>query len=170
MTVKLIGAVLVFTGCGGFGFSMAAAHRREEQALRQLLAALEYMECDLSCRLTPLPQLCRAASNAVTGPVHTFLLRLEEELNAQTAPDAACCVQTVTAQLPGLPPRLSAHLLELGTCLGRFDLPGQLRGLRSAQQRCHMTLEELRINRDVRLRSYQTLGLCAGAALAILFL
>lgn len=170
MTVKLIGAVLVFTGCGGFGFAMAASHRREEQALGQLLTALEYMECDLSCRLTPLPMLCRCAANGVTGPVHIFLLRLEEALNTQNAPDAAHCVRAVTAQMTGLSPVLTAQLLELGNSLGCFDLPGQLRGLRGAQARCRLLLEELGKNRDSRLRSYQTLGLCAGAALAILFL
>lgn len=170
MTIKLIGAVLVVTGCGGFGFAMAAAHRREEQMLNQLLIALEFMECDLSCRLTPLPQLCRSASNTVTGPIHTFFLLLAQELEAQVAPDAACCVRAVTERMPGLSPAIGAQLLELGNTLGRFDLPGQLRGLRNAQNRCRLSLEELTRNRDNRLRSYQTLGLCAGAALAILFL
>lgn len=170
MTIKLIGAMLVCTGCGGFGFAMAAAHRREEQTLGQLLLALEFMECDLSCRLTPLPQLCRATANAVSGPVHTFFLSLAQELEAQLAPDAACCVRAALKQQPGLSRELNVQLTELGNTLGRFDLPGQLRGLASARNRCHLALEELRANRDNRLRSYQTLGLCAGAALAILFL
>lgn len=170
MTIKLVGAVLVCTGCGGFGFSMAAAHRREEQALGQLLAVLEFMECDLSCHLTPLPQLCRAASNAATGPIHTFFQRLARELDAQIAPDAACCVRAALKGMPELPREVSGQLLELGNTLGRFDLPGQLRGLHSAQSRCRLSLEALRANRDNRLRSYETLGLCAGAALAILFL
>lgn len=170
MTIKLIGAVLVFAGCGGFGFAMAAAHRREEQNLGQLLAALEFMECDLSCRLTPLPQLCRATAGVVSGAVHTFFLLLAGELEAQVAADAGCCVRAVLERMPELSPTLSARLLDLGNTLGRFDLPGQLRGLRSAQSLCRLSLEELTRNRDSRLRSYQTLGLCAGAALAILFL
>ena len=170
MTVKLIGAGLVFTGCAGFGFAMAAAYRREEAALHQLLAALEFMECDLSFRMTPLPQLCRSAANAVTGPVHTFFLYLAEELDAQTEPDAASCVRTASERMPGLSDELRARILELGSTLGRFDLPGQLRGLQCAQSRCSQSLDALSRNRDNRLRSYQTLGLCAGAALAILFL
>ena len=170
MTVKLIGAALVFTGCGGFGFAMASAHRREEQLLCQLRIALEFMEGDLSCRLTPLPQLCAAAANAVTGPVHTFFRSLAQELDAQIAPDAACCVRAVTERMPEFSGEVLSQLLELGNSLGQFDLPGQLRGLRSAQNRCDRRLEALRSNRDSRLRSYQTLGLCAGAALAILFL
>lgn len=170
MNIKLIGAVLVFAGCGGFGFAMAASHRREETALRQYLIALDFMECDLSCRLTPLPQLCRSAGNVTTGCVHTFLHRLAEELEAQVAPDAASCVRAAVAATPGLPDGLAAQLSELGATLGRFDLPGQIRGLRAASVRAKLALEALSENRDSRLRSYQTLGLCAGAALAILFL
>lgn len=170
MTFKLIGAVLVFAGCGGFGFARAASHRREEDALRQFLIALEFMECDLSCRLTPLPQLCRNAGNVTGGCVRAFFHLLAEELEAQVAPDAASCVRAAVAATPGLPETLAAQLSELGATLGRFDLPGQLKGLRAASARAKLALDALSENRDSRLRSYQTLGLCAGAALAILFL
>jgi hypothetical protein len=54
--------------------------------------------------------------------------------------------------------------------LGIFDLPGQLKGLEEAQQVCQRALEQLEKGQAARLRSYQTLALCAGAALTILFL
>lgn len=170
MTIKLMGAFLVFAGCGGFGFAMASAHRREEQELRQLLIALEFMECELSCRMTPLPHLCRSASNVVTGTVRSFFRHLADEMDAQVSPDAASCVRAALGQCAGLSRTVSVQMEELGNTLGLFDLPGQLRGLGSASARCRLALEELSRNRDSRLRSYQTLGLCAGAALAILFL
>ena len=53
--------------------------------------------------------------------------------------------------------------------LGKFDMSGQLRGLENARNVCRENLELLMYNKDRRLRSYQTLGLCAGAAVAILF-
>ena len=86
MTIKLMGAILVFTGCGGFGFAMASAHRREEQALGQLMLALEFMECDLSCRLTPLPQLCYSAANTASGQVHTFSSVWDRSWNGSQVP------------------------------------------------------------------------------------
>ena len=61
-------------------------------------------------------------------------------------------------------------LSELGESLGRFDLPGQLKGLEAVRRKCLMELEALGRNRTERLRCYQTLGLCAGAALVILFI
>ena len=45
--MKLLGAVMVLLGCGGVGFSMVAVCRYQEQALLQLIRALEYMECEL---------------------------------------------------------------------------------------------------------------------------
>jgi hypothetical protein len=54
--------------------------------------------------------------------------------------------------------------------MGRFDLEGQLNGLEAVRTRCRDWLDELISGREVRLRNYQTLGLCAGAALVILFI
>ena len=48
------------------------------------------------------------------------------------------------------------------------ELPGQQKGFSLAMEQCRLVLEEMAQNRTGRLRSYQTLGLCAGAALALL--
>lgn len=170
MSIKLIGAVLIIGGCGGVGFSMAAAHRREENALRQLIGALDYMGCELQYHLTPLPELCRVASAQSSGYIRQVFLALAAELDSQIAPDAASCMNAAISKTPKLPQRVRKNLSELGSSLGRFDLQGQLKGLESARQQCRRDLDELSKDRDVRLRSYQTLGLCAGSALAILFL
>lgn len=167
--IRIIGACCIVTGCGGFGFSMAAASRREEEQLVFLLRALEYMSCELSYRQTPLPQLCRGAAEGGKGVVSAFFLELAKELEKQTAPDVQVCVHEVMAKLE--PGRELARLLrELGATLGRFDLPGQLRGLESAIRSAEDALRALRDGAADRRRSYQTLGLCAGAAMAILFL
>lgn len=169
MSVKWMGAFLIFAGCGGFGFAMAAAHRREERALGELIRALEYMSCELSYRMLPLPQLCRNAGNAVTGQVARVFSALARELEQQVAPDAPTCMDAALASVP-LSDGLREQFHQLGASLGCFDLPGQLRGLDSALVRAKNALHDLSENRTARLRSYQTLGLCAGAALAILFL
>lgn len=170
MSLKLIGAVLIIAGCGGVGFSMAAAHRREENALRQLIGVLDYMGCELQYHLTPLPELCRSAATESGGVISQILLRLATELESQILPDAAACMNAAISKTPRLPSKARKNLTGLGGTLGRFDLQGQLKGLEGARQQCRHDLEELSEDRTMRLRSYQTLGLCAGAALAILFL
>lgn len=170
MNCKWIGAVLVVIGCGGVGFSVAANHRREEGMLRQLLDILRFMECELQYRLTPLPELCRQAGMEAQGTLRVILLAFVRELESQIAPDAASCMRTAAGSVGDIPGSVRTILLQLGQTLGRFDLPGQLQGLEAAKEACRSSLDTLGKNRDERLRGYQTLGLCAGAALVILFI
>ena len=169
MIFKWIGALCVIGGCGGVGFSMAAAHKREEWTLRSLVSALDYMACELQFRLTPLPELCRQAAKECRGTVGTVLDNLARELDSQISPDAGACMYAALARTENLPGETEKALRLLGSSLGRFDLPGQLQGLEQVRGHCRRALENLSRDRDQRIRGYQTLGLCAGAALAILF-
>lgn len=169
MTIKLLGAFLVVAGCGSFGFSMAASFRGQQRGFEQFVRALDFMHAELSYRMPPLSVLCRSAGSIVTGPVQKTLLTLADELDCQVAPDVTLCMAAALNR-QNLPPNLRQAFLNLGDSLGRFDLPGQLRGLDTAHEEAKRVLQELRDHRQNRLRSYQTLGLCAGASLAILFL
>lgn len=170
MSYKWIGAVLIVMACGGFGMRIAAAHRREEASLRQLISALDLMECELQYHLTPLPDLCRQAGEESRGCIKPVLTALAAELEAQIAPDVASCMQAALARSGDIPIKTRGLLLLLGRSLGRFDLPGQLKGMEAVRSECRRVLSELTSNKEVRLRSYQTLGFCTGAALAILFI
>lgn len=170
MGYELLGAALIVGGCGGFGVSLGAEARREARELEGLLRALELMENQLQYRLTPLPELCRMAGKEARGNVGRVFNCLARELDRQTAPEAAGCMGLALEKCPGLSSELRRAMSRLGRDLGRFDLPGQLRGLERARARCGRLLEEIQRGRVARLREYRTLGLCAGAALAILLL
>jgi stage III sporulation protein AB len=168
--MKLLGALMILIGCGGVGFSMVAGYRRQENALQQLIRALEYMQCELEYRMTPLPILCSNVAQVCSGCVRDTMMCLSMELETQITPNATSCMHAVVSRMDDLPDTLQRCLLDLGDSLGRFDLSGQLQGLSSIKKSAEFELDKLRQNRDVRVRSYQTLGLCAGAALAVLFL
>ena len=169
MIIKWIGAVLVIGCCGSVGFGMARRYRTEETMLQALETILSEMTSEIQYRLTPLPVLCRTASEHCNGTMRKVFCTFAEELEAQVAPDVCRCMSAALSRNPGLPP-ISAELLEqFGNTAGRYDLDGQLSGMKYLQEVCSRNLQQLRENRDVRLRNYQTLGLCAGAALAILF-
>ena len=169
MNFKWIGAILVIFGCGLAGFSICAAYRREERELRQLISALDYMVCELQYRMTPLPELCRMAGQERSGCVGRLLMNLSKELESQVSPDVQSCLAVAAATAGQLPSRIQEAVCILGASLGRFGLEGQLQGLETVRSYCRAEAESMALNRDARLRSYQTLGLCAGAALAILF-
>lgn len=168
MYYKWFGAILIIGGCGGLGFSMAARKRREERQLQQLGRLLCFLENELQYRLTPLPDLVRSAAREASGVLRVVFLNLARELDWQTMPDACSCMNAALKKSRDLPVSLRKLLLQLGHCLGRFDLEGQIKGIRSVQKECEESLTRLRSDQENRLRSYQTLGLCAGAALAIL--
>jgi stage III sporulation protein AB len=168
MYIKLMGALMILIGCGGYGMLMAMTHRREVTALHQLVRAMDGMICELEYRLTPLPELCRHGALQVTGSVGTCILALADALDSNLSPDVAVCTTHALKATPGLPKYVSAQIQALGQGLGRFDLPGQLTVLEQCKQACQGQLEVLEHHQTQRLRSYQTLGFCAGAALAIL--
>lgn len=168
--MKLFGALMILLGCGGAGFFLAAGYHRQEHNLQQLIRALEYMECELQYKMTPLPELCSSASGVCTGCLQRILLRLSMELESQITPNAATCMHAVVTKHEDISESLRKCLMQLGDSLGRFDLNGQLQGLSSVKKCTEFELEKHRQNQDVRVRSYQTLGLCAGAFLVILFL
>ena len=169
MSAKWIGAVFILVSCGGFGFSIAHSYRQREHLLRQLLNTLEMMASELEYRLTPLPELARTSAKETCGVLRDVFLNLARELDWQLEPDAEGCMRIAIEKCPDLPACLKRPLRLLGQTLGRFDLSGQLQGLSAVQDSCRREIARLEHNRDARLRSYQTLGLCAGAALVILF-
>lgn len=168
MDIRWIGAVLIITGCGGYGFMLCANELQAIRDLRQLVRILEFMMCEIQFHMTPLPEVCLMAGKEVPGPLSAVFIRMGQELSGNVFLDASSCMASALSCFPGADARTHQQLKLLGTNLGRFDLDGQLKGLESVRDSCRKELELLEDNRSVRLRSYQTLGLCAGAALAIL--
>lgn len=168
MYIKIIGALLIIACCGGYGILLATAHRKEVQLLHQLMRMLDVMQSELEYRLTPIPQLCRICVADADEPLQKVFLAVADKLENQKAGDAAAAMTLALQEQKHLPPITAAQLKQLGQTLGRFDLQGQLRGFAQCTQACTHKLNELECNQQQRLRSYQTLGFCAGAALAIL--
>ncbi|MDO5399789.1 MAG: stage III sporulation protein AB [Eubacteriales bacterium] len=169
MTYKWVGAVLVVLGCGGCGLRMVAEQTRQAGLLRQLLQGLEFMESQLQYRLTPLPELCRQAAGEVGGSLGPVLRELAQRLDGGEAPEVSACMTAVLSSHGELPGNLRRLLYQLGKSLGRFDLPGQIQGLRTVRSACQQERQRLEENKGERFRSIQTLACCAGAALVILF-
>ena len=168
MNIKWIGAILIVSSCTACGFSIAAGKRKEEHLLLDLLSILQLMEAELRYRLTPLPDLCRMGATETKGCLRSVFMNLHIELCRQKLPDASSCMAAAIARSGELPSRIRRLLVQLGSSMGRYDLEGQLQGIGTVRRRSEDSLESIRKNRDERLRSYQTLGICSGAALAII--
>ena len=170
MYIRILGAILIVISCSGVGYFLVFNHKREEKAISQLIGALDYMQCELTYRLTPLPELCRMAAAENIGMVSQVMLALADEMDSQISPDVSACMHAALIKSPKLPTRTHALMQKLGGSLGKFDMEGQLRGLENVRQLCRKEMESLSNHRDQRLKNYQTLSICAGVALAILLI
>lgn len=170
MNYRIIGAVLVFIACGGWGFIVASQYGSEVKNLKRMMVLLDMMECELSYHLTPLPELCRSSGAAAGGILRRAMEQLALELDRQIYPDVSGCMQFALAAVNPFPGRVRKLLIQLGQSLGRFDLSGQLQGIAAVREQCRKEMNLMEQDKDQKIRSYQTLGICAGASLIILFI
>ena len=168
MYLRQIGALLIIFGCSAMGVRTARLGRREICVHRDFLDALSFLENTLRFRLTPLPELCRQTARHTRGPVGEVFSNLARELDWQTAPDVYSCMCEAMEKSGPMPASIRTFFRSLGTGLGQFDTEGQLRQLQHIGNCCRQSLENLSRDKDDRLRSYRTLGVCTGIAIAVL--
>lgn len=169
MIIRIAGAILILFGCGYVGYSLSSNHKKTTKAMQDLITALEYMECELQYRQLPLQDVFR---RAVTddGVIKKFFEYFSEELEGQIAPNVEFCMVAALEKVRDIPDLAKVAISKLSHCLGRFDLEGQITGLRSVREECTIMLSNHVSNQETRVRNYHTLALCAGAALVIIFL
>ena len=169
MTIKLIGILLVAISFGIVGFILGSNVKKEICYLRDFIDILDYTECELNFRLTPLPYLCDSV--AQKGKLlSSIFTSLAYELNNQVLPDVARCMEAAISSHPETPYMIRELLLDFGYSLGKFDLQGQLITLNAIRQKCKNLLSEREANKHNRIRCYQTFGICAGMIITILLL
>lgn len=164
---RIVGAMLIVAGCAVWGWKITLLHKKDVAALKQLISALDYMECELQYRLTPLPQLCCKISENCTGVVSKVFRELANELDSQVSPDAKLCMESALMKVKDLPVTARQKMESLGMVLGRFDIAGQISDLHSVRSECIQQLERFTCDEDTRLRNYRTMAICAGIAIAI---
>ena len=143
--IRMIGAALVVLSSGAVGFGFARAVKLQCAQLEGLLWALDTMQSEMSARLTPLAQLFSGLSACRQKDVAAFFAEAGRALSAQP-------------------------LYGLSLNLGRFDLESQLAAIERTKASVTAALLALQGQKRARCRSYETIGICAGLALAVMLL
>ncbi len=170
MTIKIIGAILITIGCGCVGVLITSAYRNQLQVLRQFIMILELIECELQYRQSNLPELCRIAAQNSTGIIKRIFASLADELDKQISPNVEKCMAAVLQRTDSIQKYTNEVFLLLGQSLGRFDLDGQIKGIKIVKSESERILNTHINNQEIRIRCCQTLSICAGAAIAILLI
>ncbi len=168
--LKGIGAALVILACGICGFSMAGSFRYLENTLGEMIKALELMHCQMEYRLTPLPEICGILCAGCGGVVGKVFEAFGKELRKTDTADAEACMKKALEFYPEMPEKCGKSLERLSITLGKTDLTTQLHGIKLEQELLRKELGNIQKDQPARLKSYRTLGICCGIALAILLL
>lgn len=170
--LKTIGIVLVVLGASGAGFSMALAVQRNIAVVQQLIGALDQMKSEMQYRKTPLPELMRVLSVSTRGQVSSLFCRVADDMFLRQEASVYAIIKKALLAAPpsAFSPSVRHVLLNLGSGLGKYDVEGQLRAIDLALSRLRDILEQSTAEQKTRVRSYCTLGICAGLAIAIMVL
>ena len=148
---------------------LASRHKYAESCLAQLGRALDYMIRELEFRSPPLPELLCKGACAARGPVADILRESGQMLERNGAESPGMCISS-SAKFRSLPLEARELMEMLSENLGQFDLQGQILGLTSVRDAVSYCRNQLLEGSAQRLRMYHTLGICTGAALAIILL
>lgn len=167
--LKLIGVLFVVLGSTGAGAAMALGARRTLETARQLRAALERMKNEIACNRTALPELMELLSQD-GGPLAVLFGMIAEQLRLRQEASVYAIVRKSLAAAPPLPGEVGRILLDLSPGLGQYDVQCQLYSLDLAAGQAQTMVERCQSEQKGRVKSYYTLGVCAGLALAIMLL
>lgn len=166
--MKTVGCILLLGASGWFGLGAVWGLKARAAQLAALLGALEEMERELSCRLTPMPELLGRLART-TGPVGEFFALCAEGLDRLGERSfAQLWNRALEAAGLSLEEEDLRPLAELGGSLGRYDGASQCAALQQAHGRLEERLRDAEERRERLGRVYGALSLAAGTFLIIL--
>lgn len=169
--LKLIGAVLVVLAGTMFGFAKASAYARRPRQIRQLIAAFQRLETEMTYGFTPLGEALLHISGQLEPQLAAMFRRAAEPLNAMTGVTAAeswkeavdaCWRQTALSS------NEREILSQLSFTLGTSDREDQAKHLRLAVDMLKAEEENARDEQRRYEKMWRSLGVLAGAFVVIL--
>lgn len=170
MLIKVVGSLLIVLACGGVGIMLTISHKNAEKAIKMLILNVEFIQRELQYRMTPLPDILCSVSKQSDCFISRFFHDLVEEMEKQISPSITHCAEAALGGLHDVPECIKRALTLLAHSLGQFDIDGQIGALDSVKTECQEILSSLKEDREVRLRNYQTIAICAGIVIVIIFL
>lgn len=158
---------MIILGAGSFGIAKTAQFYRQQRQLRSFLNALEILKCEMEYTLYPLPKLCRITAERSDRICADFLRMYADSLDGGACRSAAAR-EAFNAVKCVLPQDAGMAVLDLFSALGRYEVDGETNLLKLTQHRLKAALERGEAEKRPMAKGYTILGVCTGAAVAIL--
>lgn len=170
--IRLLGAGFVALAAGAVGFGFARNVKLQCTQLDALVWALETMQGEMSARLTPLPELFLLLGSSGQRDVSLFFRTAGMALTTPPGCTVPVAFKWGFAASANFRPGEQAvqALYALASGLGRLELERQLAAIEQAKGAVTRELLSVQAQKQARMRSYGTIGVCAGLALAVILL
>lgn len=166
--MKILGISFIVLSSGTVGFQMAAMLRKRCALMRELDNLLQLLKNEIGLCGTPLPHAFALLSASADGIWETVFSGIAKEMDKNRWATPYEATETVLSQVHDRD--ISELLLPLMKKLGKYDLEAQLQGIETARLQLGMLLRELELERKMKSKTFQTLGICTGLAVAILLI
>ena len=171
MMVRLIGFLCVAAGAAASGFGIASEVKKQCVFYRRLLDALEFLRTEIEFHLTPLRDICNQLSGMVGKPLDVIFHEVGNSLSdAAGRPAGVLMRRAILNQGTGLPKAGREVMEGLFDVLGKQDVIAQVRAVDLSIERTKSALNQLEKEKQDRCRTYRTIGICAGLAVAVILL
>lgn len=170
--IRLLGVGFVALAAGAVGFGFARNVKLQCTQLDALVWALETMQGEMSARLTPLPELFLLLGSSGQKDVSLFFRTAGMALTTPPGCTVPVAFKRGFAASANFRPGEQAvqALYALASGLGRLELERQLAAIEQAKGAVTRELLSVQAQKQARVRSYGTIGVCAGLALAVILL
>lgn len=164
--MRVAGMIFIVLSAGSVGFQMASNLKKRCMLMQQILISLQVMKNEIVVCRTPLPRVFALMAASVQEPLSLVYSCIAKDMdrNRWVTPYEAVC----TALLGFSEATVGDVLLPLAQTLGKYDLDAQTIGIDKAVFDAQAILHTLEDERRLKSRTYRTLGICTGLAVAIL--
>lgn len=166
--MKLIGVMFVLVSAWSVGHRFSVAMRSRCECVKEAIDALQILRNELAFMGAPLSEAFRA----VASSLRSLWGQVFEDMAVQMENDRwltpATAAKKALASVADEP--IGRIMEDLVGKLGSYDLEAQLRCIDCAADEASALLSDLVEEKKLRSKTYKTLSICAGAAIAILLI
>lgn len=166
--MKLLGVVFILISSWSVGCRFSMTMRSRCDCAKEAIDALQVLRNELSFLGSPLPEAFRAVASSVKGQWGQVFLDMSARMEKDRWLTPATAAQKALVSVTDEP--IGRIMQDLAGKLGSYDLEAQLHGIDRAVHEVNALLSGLVEEKRLRSRTYQTLSICAGAAIAILLI
>ncbi len=170
--LKVMGAALVLLCSGAVGFGFAGDLHAQIAQMSALITALENLKGEIEARRTPLPAALMMLAGSENGQIGAFFKLCADNLLRENRSSPYLAIRYALDKCKGLmlSKQTRLTLLSFGMSLGKIDAESQISAVMLASSRLEQELGSLQKQAPARTKSYRTIGVCTGLALAVILL